>query len=57
MLNATLLFLSGPDLLVVAILAIFLFGGKYIPGLAKGLGETVRNFKDGDDKKDEVNKK
>lgn len=53
MTNATLLFLSGPDLLVVIILVIFLFGGKKIPEFAKGLGESIRHFKEGSGNKDD----
>lgn len=37
--------LGGPEILVIAIVALFLFGGKKIPELAKGLGEGIRNFK------------
>ncbi|HXM44891.1 MAG TPA: twin-arginine translocase TatA/TatE family subunit [Bryobacteraceae bacterium] len=35
------------DILVVVIVGLLLFGGKKIPELAKGLGEGIRNFKDG----------
>jgi sec-independent protein translocase protein TatA len=34
-------------LIIVAVLAIFLFGGKKLPELGKGLGEGFRSFKDG----------
>jgi sec-independent protein translocase protein TatA len=37
--------LSGPDLIIVAIVALLFFGGKKIPDLAKGLGEGIKNFK------------
>ena len=37
--------LSAPDLLVVAVVLVLLFGGKKIPDLAKGLGQGIRNFK------------
>jgi sec-independent protein translocase protein TatA len=37
--------LGGPDLIIVAIVALLLFGGKKIPDLAKGLGEGIKNFK------------
>ena len=35
-----------PELLVILVVAVLLFGGKKIPELAKGLGEGIRNFKD-----------
>jgi sec-independent protein translocase protein TatA len=35
------------EILVCAVVALVLFGGKKIPELAKGLGEGIRNFKDG----------
>ena len=34
-------------LIIVAIVAIVLFGGKKLPELGKGLGEGLRGFKDG----------
>lgn len=52
MINATLLFLSGPDMIVIAVIALFLFGGKKIPEFAKGLGQSVRHFKEGAEGKD-----
>ena len=33
------------ELLVIAAVAMVLFGGKKIPEMAKGLGEGIRNFK------------
>jgi sec-independent protein translocase protein TatA len=37
--------LGGPELLVIVIVFLVLFGGSKIPGLAKGIGEGIRNFK------------
>jgi sec-independent protein translocase protein TatA len=34
-----------PELLVILVVAVFLFGGKKIPEVAKGLGEGIKNFK------------
>ena len=34
-----------PELLVILVLAVLLFGSNKIPELAKGLGEGIRNFK------------
>ncbi len=50
-----LVIFSGPDLLVVLIVLVLLFGGKKIPDLAKGLGQGIRNFK-GSIKSDEETK-
>jgi sec-independent protein translocase protein TatA len=33
------------ELLVIAAVAMVLFGGKKIPEMAKGIGEGIRNFK------------
>jgi sec-independent protein translocase protein TatA len=37
--------LGLPELLVIALLAVFLFGSRRIPEIAKGLGEGIRSFK------------
>jgi sec-independent protein translocase protein TatA len=37
--------LAGPDVLIIALIFVLLFGGSKLPGLAKGLGESIRNFK------------
>jgi sec-independent protein translocase protein TatA len=37
--------LGVPELVIVLIIAIFLFGGKKLPEIAKGLGEGIKNFK------------
>jgi len=34
-------------LIIIAIVAIVLFGGKKLPELGKGLGEGLKGFKDG----------
>ena len=34
-----------PELLIILVVAVLLFGGKKIPEVAKGLGEGIRNFK------------
>jgi sec-independent protein translocase protein TatA len=34
-------------LIVLAVVALVLFGGKKLPELGKGLGEGLRGFKDG----------
>ena len=34
-----------PELVVILVVAVLLFGGKMIPEVAKGLGEGIKNFK------------
>ena len=36
-----------PEILVIALIVLLLFGGKKIPELMKGLGKGVKSFKDG----------
>jgi sec-independent protein translocase protein TatA len=36
-----------PELLIILVVAVLLFGGKKIPEVAKGLGEGIKNFKSG----------
>ena len=37
--------LGAPEVLMIALLALVLFGGKKVGELGKGLGEGIRNFK------------
>ncbi len=37
--------LGGPEIIVIALVIILLFGGRKLPDLAKGLGDGIRNFK------------
>jgi sec-independent protein translocase protein TatA len=39
--------LSLPHILVLLLIIVILFGGRRIPELMRGLGEGVRNFKEG----------
>jgi len=34
-----------PELVVILVVDVLLFGGKKIPEVAKGLGEGIKNFK------------
>ena len=36
-----------PEVLLIALVVLLLFGGKKIPELMRGLGKGVRSFKDG----------
>lgn len=39
--------LGLPELLIVLVIVVLLFGAKRIPDLARGLGEGIRNFRAG----------
>ena len=48
----------GPmELMLIALIAILLFGGGRIAGLGKGLGQSIRGFKEGLKDSDEDEKK
>ncbi len=49
-----------PEILLIAVVVLLLFGGKKIPELMQGLGKGVKSFKDGlngidEEKKDDGN--
>jgi len=46
--SSVLLFLNigTPELMLIMFVALMLFGGDKLPGLAKGLGKGIRDFKD-----------
>ena len=54
--------LGLPELLVILVIVILVFGAGKIPQLGKGIGEGIKNFKDAmrqgesGDKKDDENK-
>ena len=39
--------LGTPEIIIIALIVLLLFGGKKIPELMKGLGKGVRSFKEG----------
>ena len=39
--------IGGPEIIVILLIVLVLFGGKKIPELMKGVGQGVRSFKDG----------
>lgn len=46
----SLLFIGGlgtPELLIIVLVVLLLFGGKKIPELMHGMGKGVRSFKEG----------
>ncbi len=52
-----LLGLGMQEIVLIAIIALLLFGGKKIPELMNGIGRGVRSFKDGMNGVDETQKK
>lgn len=48
MLSSTLLFFefSAPEIMLILFVTLLLFGGDKLPGLARGLGKGIRDFKD-----------
>ncbi len=50
--------LGTTELIVILVIVLLLFGSSRLPGLAKGMGESIRNFKKAvNDDKDEVEEK
>jgi sec-independent protein translocase protein TatA len=43
---------GGWEIVIILIIVILLFGSKKIPGLARGLGKSVKEFKDAKEGKD-----
>jgi sec-independent protein translocase protein TatA len=39
--------LGLPELLIILFIVILIFGANRLPSLAKGLGSSIKNFKDG----------
>lgn len=51
-----LLFISGQEMVIIALVILLLFGSKKIPEMARGLGKGLREFrKAADDIKREIN--
>ncbi len=51
------LFISGPEIFVILLIVVMLFGADKIPGIAKGLGKGMRQLKDAtEDIKQEIHK-
>ena len=48
---------GAPEVIIIGLIVVLLFGGKKIPELMKGLGKGVKSFKDGmKDVEDTINK-
>ena len=52
----TVLFIGTTELLLIAGVALLIFGGKKVPELMKGLGKGVQSFKQGMNEPLEENK-
>ncbi len=51
-----LMFISGPEIVVIFVFILLLFGSKKIPEVAKGLGKGLKEFKKAtEDIKREIN--
>lgn len=37
--------LGAPELIIIVVILLILFGGSKLPGLAKGLGQSIKEFK------------
>jgi sec-independent protein translocase protein TatA len=48
--------LGLPELLVILAIVVVIFGANRLPGLGRGIGDAIRNFKDGMKDEDEKNK-
>ena len=51
MITSVLLFMNigGPEMILIFLVVLLLFGGKKLPELARGLGKGLREFKDASD--------
>jgi sec-independent protein translocase protein TatA len=38
---------QGAELIIILVIVLILFGANRLPQLAKGMGESIRNFKQG----------
>ena len=56
MMSLTFLFIGGPEIFVVILIVVMLFGADKIPEIARGLGKGIRQVKDAtNDIKREIN--
>jgi sec-independent protein translocase protein TatA len=44
--NSILLFISGPEIMVIMLIVVMVFGADKIPEIARGLGKGMRQVKD-----------
>jgi sec-independent protein translocase protein TatA len=54
--NTTFLFIGGPEIIIIGLIVVMLFGADKIPEIARGLGKGMRQLKDAtNDIKKEIN--
>lgn len=54
--NFIILFISGPEIVVILLVVLLLFGSKKIPEFARGIGKGMREFRKAtEDIKKEIN--
>ncbi|MDQ2824803.1 MAG: twin-arginine translocase TatA/TatE family subunit [Verrucomicrobiota bacterium] len=54
---ASIMNLAGPDLIVILLIVLVLFGAKKLPELARGMGQAVKEFQKAKDEfSDELHK-
>ncbi len=54
--DLVILFISGPEIFVILLVVLLLFGSKKIPEFARGIGKGMREFRKAtDDIKKEIN--
>ncbi|WKD85345.1 Sec-independent protein translocase protein TatA [Polaribacter huanghezhanensis] len=54
--NTIFLFIGGPEIMVIGLIVVMLFGADKIPEIARGLGKGMRQLKDAtNDIKREIN--
>ncbi len=44
--TSILLFIGGPEIIIIMLVVVMLFGSKKIPEIARGLGKGMRELKD-----------
>jgi sec-independent protein translocase protein TatA len=54
--NAILLVIGWPQIVLIVVIVLILFGGKKLPELMKGLGKGMKEFKDATKELNEDNK-
>lgn len=54
--NSILLVIGWPQIVLIVVIVLILFGGKKLPELMKGLGKGMKEFKDATKESNDDNK-